>query len=173
MEDSAAILECSLSPSTINVRPVSRRQADWRGTARLASSMPSQPRGWPTSNLRLQEIRPGKWRSSRTKSRPQFGSRLGRPHRDSYCRADGHRAGGAGASCYTYCHSRRVLIGWLWLGHCPRWKRMLQDHLQEGLLAAACSGLSAAKCIPGMRSMAGRLKCAVPSRLRALTEAGA
>jgi len=124
-------------------------------------------------NLRLQRIRPGKWRSPRTKSRPRFGSRFGRPHRDSYCRADGHGAGWGGCEL-LYLLPLSARVDWLVMARAlSKVEAELQDHLQEGLLAAVCYGLSAAKCIPGMQSMAGRLKCAVPSRLRALTEAGA
>lgn len=44
-------------------------------------------------------------------------------------------------------------------------KRLLQDHLQEGLLLVVGTGLSIAEGIPGMKPLAERLKSVIPSRL--------
>jgi NAD-dependent SIR2 family protein deacetylase len=49
-------------------------------------------------------------------------------------------------------------------------KRLLQDHLQEGLLIVVGSGLSAAEGIPGMGALAEHLKRVIPSRLTALPD---
>src|SRR5262245_2652609 len=49
-------------------------------------------------------------------------------------------------------------------------KKQLQDHLQEGLLIIAGSGLSAAEGIPGMWSLAEHLKRTVPTKLIAVPD---
>lgn len=51
-------------------------------------------------------------------------------------------------------------------------KKMLEDHLQEGLLLVAGSGLSIAEGIPSMWHLAEHLKSVLPEKLKALPDAG-
>lgn len=51
-------------------------------------------------------------------------------------------------------------------------KRLLQDHLQEGLLLIAGSGLSIAEGIPGMGPLAEHLKGVIPPKLELLPDPG-
>lgn len=50
-------------------------------------------------------------------------------------------------------------------------KRLLQDHLQEGLLLVVGTGLSIAEGIPGMGELAERLKSVIPPRLAVAPDA--
>lgn len=49
-------------------------------------------------------------------------------------------------------------------------KRQLQDHLQEGLLIVAGSGLSIAEGVPGMRTLGEHLKQSLPAHLGPATD---
>ncbi|MBN1691384.1 MAG: SIR2 family protein [Dehalococcoidia bacterium] len=51
-------------------------------------------------------------------------------------------------------------------------KKMLQDHLQEGLLLVVGTGLSMAEGIPGMRELSDHLKATIPPKLLLYPDSG-